>query len=442
MSMAREEGFFKIFYSFHIRFPALSARNILIALLILFYETVLLLSVFELPIVYFLLNILLPFAPYISFIFVVISVLITDIPVGIYRSYVIMDSYLRVRRSKTIFIAISGSYGKTTVKEYVYRLLSATFQTGKTDENMNTDIGVAISIIKNLKKDTEFFVVELGAYKRGEIQKASWYIPFQYAVITGLGNQHIDLYGDRETLITEETSILQNVQEQGAVYINSDISKDHEVFKSVKTKKTFFGFSSKDTIWARVLENKPTQTKFVIHYKSWHFVAQTSLLGKHNVNNLLPAVALALDLGVTEKTIIKSIAKMSPLEGKLSLHKGEKKATILNDSVNSNVDGFVAAIKVLGNFSHKNKVVISQGIIELGVEKKSSYERILHELYETDIRIFTTDKLFADLDSKNLVKTFNDVTALQRSLLSILNKHTIVLVEGRFPEKIINTLLI
>ena len=122
------------------------------------------------------------------------------------------------------------------------------------------------------------------------------------------------------------------------------------------------------------------------------------------------------------------------------MHTGFKKTTVLSDLSNSNVEGFIAGIKVLQKFSHKNKIIITQGIIELGVEKGPSYASILRKLYKTDILIFTTDSLFEEIDHERRVKTFNDVASLQQSLLPLLNKHTIVLIEGRFPLRILKKL--
>ena len=159
MSMMRERGFLRTLYSFYIRFPALSLRNSLIVFLILIFELGLFLSVFEFPEIYILLNILLPMAPFMALLFVILTIYLTAIPVFFYRKIIIIRAYFKVRNSKAIFIGITGSYGKTSVKEFIYSLLSTQYQTGKTDANMNTDVGVAQAILKNLQNNTEFFVV-------------------------------------------------------------------------------------------------------------------------------------------------------------------------------------------------------------------------------------------------------------------------------------------
>ena len=440
MSMMRERGFLRTLYSFYLKFPALYLRNSLIVLLILTFELGLFLSVFEFPVIYILLNILLPVVPFIALLLVILAIFITAVPVFFYRKIIIMRAYFKVCNSKTVFIGITGSYGKSSVKEFIYTLLSTQFQTGKTDANMNTDVGVALAILKNLKKNTEFFVTEFGAYRLGEIQKAASYIPLKYVVLTGLGNQHLDLYGGRANLIAEETSLIYKVPETGTVYVNEKVPKEKDILKSVKAHKVIYGFESGATINARILEIASTYVKAVIRYKNTNIVVKTRLLGAHNIVNLLPAIAIALDLGVPKEKIISTIQNIKPLPGKLSLHTGFKKTTVLSDLSNSNVEGFIAGIKVLQKFSHKNKIIITQGIIELGVEKRPSYASILRKLNKTDILIFTTDSLFEEIDHERRVKTFNDVASLQQSLLPLLNKHTIVLIEGRFPLRILKKL--
>ena len=88
---------------------------------------------------------------------------------------------------------------------------------------MNTAPGIALSINKNLNHDTDFFIVELGAYKKGEIKDAASYINFDKIVLTGLGNQHLDLYGSKENLILEESDPVTHLKQGRAAYVNSSV---------------------------------------------------------------------------------------------------------------------------------------------------------------------------------------------------------------------------
>lgn len=440
LSLIKEEGIQSLLYSFHLRYPAKSFRNILIILYITLVVLISFLASFEIPFLYYFLTFIVPFAPVISLVLVSIGVYLTKFPAMIQRRLIIIRAKRKVKDTKTVFIGITGSFGKTSVKEYIYHILSTTYKTAKTDENQNTDVGIALSILKNLKKNTEYFITEFGAYKKGEIKNASYYIPLEYAVLTGLGNQHLDLYGSRENLIAEETYILKKLPEIGKAYIQNSIPSKQEIIHSVPAQVITYGLHDKPHIKATIVESDEHIQKAHITYRDQAFTIQTELLGEHSIENLLPAIALALDLDVSKEKIISAIKKLPQLYGKLSLHTGYKRALVINDGVNSNVEGFISAIHTLHKIKRKNKVIISQGIIELGVEKRLSYERILKELYKTDIVLYTTDNVFKEIEgekSNSKVFTFNDVNEIQTQLLTSIDKHFAILIEGKFPKSFI-----
>ncbi len=444
ISYLKEEGIQSLLYSFQIKYPAKSFRNGLIVIYMIFILLLLLLSTFEVPFIYYFLTFILPFTPAISLVLVSIGVFLTKFPAMIQRKIIIKKAQEKIKNTKTIFIGVTGSYGKTSVKEYLYHILTTTYLTAKTDANYNTDVGVAISIINNLKPQTKYFVAEFGAYKKGEIRKASYYIPLQYAILTGLGNQHLDLYGSRENLIKEETYILRKIPETGSVFVPQNSPANTYIKQKIKGQTITYGMAKSNTIYADMITSDPYSQKAKITYKDISFVIETKLLGEHTIENFLPAIALSLDLGVPIKNIQTAISYLSPITGKLSLHSGHKKSLVINDGVNSNVDGFISAIKTLKKFPHKQKIIISQGIIELGVEKRLSYKRILDELVKTNIVLYTTDKLFSELSSKKYQKsivTFNDVDEIPNKLLTSIDKHSAILIEGKFPKTFIECIL-
>ncbi|MEK7079090.1 MAG: Mur ligase family protein, partial [Patescibacteria group bacterium] len=100
--------------------------------------------------------------PLISFIFVLLGAYVTSIFAYVKRESIIKKALLLLSKSKVKVIGITGSYGKTTTKEYLYEILSSTFDVAKTDENMNSDVGVALSILRNVKPDTQYFIAEMG----------------------------------------------------------------------------------------------------------------------------------------------------------------------------------------------------------------------------------------------------------------------------------------
>lgn len=434
-SRLRENGLLDTLYISRNRIPAISIRNILVLLFLSVSIVLLMLFALENIFIYYSLSFLIFFSPLLALTIVSLAVIFTEIPSQIFRHLLILQAVLKVRSSKSTFIGITGTYGKTSIKEYVSFLLSARYNVAKTEKNMNTAVGIAMGINRFLKKSTDYFVTEVGSYRLGETAQATWYIPFTYGILTGLGNQHLDLYGSRQALVKEETSLLEHIPESGRVYLNHHNTSIQNSLPEIKAQRIMYGFHHSD-IKAKILSLRPESTQAQINYHGYEFTIMTHLPGEHSVLNLLPAIAIAMDCGMKPGEIVRRIADLKPVEGKLSVHIGRARATILNDAVNSNVDGFLAALAVLDTYPQKTKYIISQGIIELGVEKRASYERILQELYRINGKLLTTDPFFKKLDTKQGVMIFNDVLQLRDKIVQLMNKHTVVLLEGKLPEDI------
>ncbi|MCA9371952.1 UDP-N-acetylmuramoyl-tripeptide--D-alanyl-D-alanine ligase [Candidatus Woesebacteria bacterium] len=444
-SALNEIGIFQQLYSVKINVPAKSPRNSIIMLCFSCLLLIAFLASFDIPFVYGLFFYGIVIAPFFAFLLISFFVYITSLPVKLFRESIIMQAQKKVKKTHAQFVGITGSYGKTSVKEYLAAVLEENYTVAKTPLNMNTDVGIAQSINRNLADNTDLFIVEAGAYKRGEIRKATAYIPFSFAVLTGLGNQHLDLYKSREALIEEESSLLFRVKKNGAVYINETVPNLQQLKRNLHTHVVVFGISDRADARYKLLQSDQQGTKIHITYKELDLTCKIQLLGEHNALNLLPAISLAYDLGMKAYEIKKKIEAIEPLPGKLSLHGGPRGAIVVHDAINSNVEGFKAMIDVLSSFKHMTrKILATQGIIELGVEKCSSYEAILNKLANTGITMYTTDSLFKKLcnPKKIHVEHFTSPKTMMSVIKEHADKQTVIGLEGKFSQSIISTVLL
>lgn len=343
--------------------------------------------------------------PLFSFIFVLLGVYITSIFAYVKRESIIKKAMYLLSQSKAKVIGVTGSYGKTTTKEYLYEILSTTFKVGKTDENMNSDVGVAISILKNLKPDTQYFVAEMGAYRAGEIKKICDYAKPTYGIITAIGNQHLSLFGSRENLIKAKMELLEALPAHGCGWVNSDSLSKSQISKKVKSSLIFY--KNRDNV---------------------------SPLG------IFPCLLLAHKLGVPEDAIARAISQIENRGGKLTAMPGLKQSIIIDNSYNTSVEGCINTIQVLGKRKEKRKILVTRGIIELGNEKRSSYDRILKTLNQYHVSLYTTDVDF-NLLHPHWVHYFSKESKLSESLLKELGKNTVIAFEGRFNKSFISSLL-
>jgi len=222
--------------------------------------------------------------------------------------------------------------------------------------------------------------------------------------------------------------------------VNFDSVTENEVNLSHIQAVTFG--TSKDADIKLIQTSSSTEgTRGIVHYHDKIFHISSQLLGIHSLENILPAIAIASDLGIDTQTIEKQISKITPLNGKLSKHIGPNNSLVLHDGVNSNLNGFLAAIDVMRIFNHTKKIIMTQGIIELGVEKRESYASILQKLNETNIELFTTDKLFHTIKSNVQINTFNDVSSMEKQIRNILDEKSLLLIEGSFSKPILKQLI-
>lgn len=437
LAMFSDEPLTNIFYIRKPKLPAKTPRNILILTLslpIIIFNFSLIFSVNWVFLIIYLLIV-----PFFSLPTVAISVFLTDILAKVKRQQLIERAREMVEESSAVFIGITGSYGKSTTKEFLYRILENKYKVAKTDANQNTDVGVAISILNNLKKDTEFFIAEIGAYKKGEIKNVCDLIKPKYGIITAIGNQHLELFGSKKKLIESKNELIECLTKNGKAYLNYQLKKLIKI--SDKIEACWFSVGKKGDITVSDIKSNGL-TKAVIAYKNDKLEISTGL-SKDYLINLLPLIALALDLKISKEAISQTIAALNTLDNKLSAHASINGALLLNDSYNSSYEGFLLAIKKASSINKRKIIILSRGLIELGTEKKNVYKNIIAEMKKKKIFLYTTDNFFKKQAPRNkLILHFPTQSAMLKTLRKTTDQETLLVIEGKFPENFIKTLIV
>ena len=374
-----------------------------------------------------------PFTAYLSVSF---AVIVTEFFARQKRESIIEKARHLIDASDAVVIGITGSYGKSSVKEFLFELLKTSFPTAKTDENKNTDVGVALSVIKNLKPDTKFFVAEMGAYRIGEIKKICSFMYPKFGIITAIGNQHLALFGSKKNLVKAKKELAESLPLNGALYVGDTVNES-DLVEDLRCRIVYY---SKDaTNQARYQISNNTLNVF---YMGKTVNASNETIGEHNLYNLVPAILLALDLGVEPLKIEKTIPQIRQINGKLTESKGINESIILNDVYSSNLNGFIAAIDKLNKYKNNEKLVVTRGIIELGNEKGESYNKILNKISQSGIQLLSTDHDFLRKGTTDNIILFNSEQEMEKYLRNKLNKKSVLLIEGRFPDAFIKNLVI
>ncbi len=336
---------------------------------------------------------------------------------------------------KTKVISITGSNGKTSTKEISKQLLKEKYKVHSTYSNNNNEIGVPLTILTT-PKNCEVLILEHGSNHFGEIEYTAKIAKPDYALITNIGNSHIEFLKNKNGVLKEKTALFNNVHENGKVLINND----DDLLKKIKTnykKKTTFGFKGKVEVRGKTLGvTKDSKQKIEIKYNNTKLEIALPLLGKSNAYNYLAAVTIAKEFGLTKKQITEATKKINQISKRLE-KKEYKKVTIIDDTYNSNPESVKNALIVLQqNKVRKNKIAVLGDMFELGKDSEKKHQDLAKEINKAKINTVLTigknTKLLNEALNKNIKtkKHFSTRKALKEFLKKMELNDSIVLVKG------------
>lgn len=350
-------------------------------------------------------------------------------------------------------IGITGSYGKTTTKEFCAHILSGAFHVAKTPKNINTEIGVARFILRTDFRDTDVFIVEMAAYKEGEIKQICDIVRPRIGILTAINEQHLSLFGNIKNTQAAKYELLRSLPKDGLAIVNADNEYCREYLRQLKCRVMTFG--TEETYKPTLLIEKITVNKgnliaagkMEYQGKEYRGEAMIPIIGEHNVMNLAPSVIAAVELGMKKEVIGKQLSTISLPHGVLQTY-AYGKTTVLDDSYNSNPDGFKAALNVLSTYpSQKKRIVITRGMIELGDKSEEIHERIGGEIAfcADELVVISPDSapaLRRGINHKyktNILEIY-DTEELISYLRSLKEADAVVLLENRMPSGVLKEL--
>lgn len=274
-----------------------------------------------------------------------------------------------------IVIGITGSYGKTSMKNFLGEILSEKYNVLVTPKNYNTDLGIARTIRKYLKPTHDIFICEMGAMWEGDIAKCCEIAQPKYGIITAIDSQHLQTFGSLEAVARAKfelaTAVIAN---QGKLYLNYDNENVRQY--STDTNQYSYGLNKHYDFYADHLKSNEDGQSFDFHHGDQSIEIQTKLLGVHNIENLTGAIAVAKELGISDEDIRFAVRRIKSVPHRLEyINRGN--LSIIDDSYNSNPISSKLAVDTLTQFTGK-KVIVTPGLIELGSEE-ARYNKELGE---------------------------------------------------------------
>ena len=264
------------------------------------------------------------------------------------------------------FIAVTGSVGKTTTKDMTAAVLGARFCVHKTEGNFNNDIGVPLTLLR-LEAQHEVCVVELGMDHAGEIDNLARLVEPDMALITNIGDAHIENLGSRENIFKAKCEIFPHLKRDGLAILNGDDPLLAALEGTLAQRTVFVGEGEGLDYTARDLSSDGAGHLFCrVKTPRSQFEANIPALGSHMIYPTLMAAAVAEALGMAPDEIIRGIGAFLPTKMRMNIVRCKGDIVILNDAYNANPQSMRAAAAVLGDAQGRRKVAVVGDMKELG----------------------------------------------------------------------------
>ena len=288
-------------------------------------------------------------------------------------------------------IGVTGSFGKTSTKHFLYRVLSERYNVLMTPGNFNTTLGVVRTIREHLKPHHEVFIVEMGAKQRGDIKEICDLVKPAIGVVTSVGEMHLETFGSIEGVAQTKFELIEALPEGGIGVVNVDSVEARRYIEQRGLKVTTYGIESSDADYRAVeLSYSQLDTRFSVEHdavKDDNYV--TRILGRGNILNITAALAVAEAMGVGIEARRRAVKQIEQVEHRLSMRR-KAGITILDDAYNSNPTGAKMALEVLADFVTEGaRYVVTPGFVEMGAKQYHN-----NKMFGADIASSMADRVY------------------------------------------------
>lgn len=356
----------------------------------------------------------------------------------------------RILRSMTDLkiIGVTGSFGKTSTKNYLYRILSERYNVLMTPGNFNTTLGVVRTIREQLKPYHQIFIVEMGAKQTGDIREICELVHPTIGIVTAVGEMHLETFHSVDNIFKTKFELIDSLPADGMGVINIDSEHIAARYNHSHCPIVAYGTKSAEANYrAKNITYSATQTSFdVDSCGDLREGYTTRLAGRGNILNLLAAIAVADKLDIPESLQKRAIRQIEQIEHRLSVKRAAGGVTILDDAYNSNPSGAQMALEVLRDFertANGRRLVVTPGFVELGERQAALNRELGHQIASAcDIAVIVNrtnreallnglrDGGFAEEQTK-VVDSLNEALAY---LSTTLRMGDVILYENDLPD--------
>jgi UDP-N-acetylmuramoyl-tripeptide--D-alanyl-D-alanine ligase len=292
------------------------------------------------------------------------------------------------RRFTLPVVGITGSNGKTTTKDMTAAVLSGRWRVLKTEANYNNDIGLPLTIL-GLTADHQAAVVEMGMRARGEIGRLAAIAAPTVAVVTNVGETHIEILGSLENIAAAKGELVEATPADGLVALNADIPLVKDMQAKTAARCVLYGLGPDAAVRAADILPGDRDTTFQCVWPGGRFPVTVPAVGRHNVYNALAALAVGLELGLGPDEVRAGIATFQTGAMRLAIETIGP-YTVINDAYNASPLSMQAAIDTLAMVAVGRKVAVLGDMLELGEMAEAAHRRVGEQLADTGVQVVVT----------------------------------------------------
>ena len=337
-------------------------------------------------------------------------------------------------------IGITGSYGKTSTKNFLHALLSVRYNVLMTPESYNTTMGVVRTIRERLRPSHQIFLAEMGAKNKGDIKEICDLVSPRYGVITSIGEQHLETFKTVEAIVDTKFELADALPSDGTLFACGDNAyiRNRLANQAPPCPTVLYGVGEND-VSVRDVSVSLSGSSFTVCIGKESQAFTTKLLGAHNIQNLVGCIAVAHRLGIPLAEMVYAVRLLKPVEHRLQLLPNG----YIDDAYNANPAGFRSALDVLKQFDAQ-RVLVTPGMVELG-DRQEALNRELGEYAAAccDVAILVGEKQAPPLKEGLLAGGFPEsqivVAATLNDALTAIHQFPaegarIVLLENDLPD--------
>lgn len=446
-----------ITYSFSLsrsswKVPKFTPKIIIISLLIVTYTSTMLFFIFKLHRNALYAGLILLLVDKSIAILTATLILVSNLPKYIYTKLLMQRAKKKIQAHKNLLIlGITGSVGKTSTKDFAHQIISVYRNTVSTPESNNVDIAIAKTILDKVTANTQVLIIEIGAYRKGEIRNICDMVRPNVGVITWIGTQHLDLFGGQQQLEEAKSELLLSMLPGSTAIINTDNYYAENLIKLAKANRlkiASYGIKNKNSdIFADEISLAKDGIEFTLHADKKSHKCRCKLRGIQNIPNILAAICLARAAGLNIDDIVARLSSFTTPAKTMSLREKVNGYSLIDDTFNSSKDSLIAAIEYMKLFTGY-KVLVFNPVIEMGEKAEEIHEEIGYLSAKICDAVFVTNDSFKEsllrgarkIDEGDKRLLWNSGNRFQTFIRNHNRTDSVIVFEGKEAGKYISKL--